>query len=449
MISYLRKIPNSLPLFYAQIFVLRFRTHYFEALNNTLISSIFPNIIGQTVLQQKLVDMVNHNRLSHAILLVGQEGTGVLPLAMGFAQYVVSIGKRKKDPVMVADLFGGMSALPVENEEENPEGAASGFEAFDQKALDLMHPDLHFSYPVFKKDSSSTTPAVSGDFAPEWRQFYKSQPYGNLYDWLQFIKADNKQGNITARECDEIIHKINLKSFESRYKVLLMWMPEALGNEGNRLLKLIEEPPPDTLFIFAAENEEKLLSTIISRCQLIRVPPLRVTDIASALEEKHQFSPEKASQLAMVSGGSYREAEQLIEHHEEAWNALLRDWLNATMMASKSGNAFADQNQIVTTLSALGREKQKQLLLYFLELINQSLRILLVGADHLKLPKEEAEFAKRLTRVAGPSTLGALAELLEPAVYYVERNANPKMLFHALTIKMRYIIKERRVLGSI
>ena len=434
--------------FYTQIFVLRNCYPYFGNLKSNSITSIFPNIIGQTDLQSKLVDMVNRNRLSHAILMVGQEGTGVLPLAMGFAQYVVSIGKQKKDPLMVADLFGGMSALPEEKKEDSTEIALSGFESFDKKALDLMHPDLHFSYPVIKKDPNSTAPAVSGDFASEWRQFYKTHPYGNLFDWLQFIKADNKQGNITAKECDDIIHKINLKSFESRYKVLLMWMPEALGNEGNRLLKLIEEPPPDTLFIFAAENEEKLLSTIISRCQVIRVPPLKVTDIAGALEEKHQFTPEKASQLALVSGGSYREAEQLIEHHEEEWNALLRDWLNATMMATKSGNPFADQNQIVNTLSTLGREKQKQLLLYFLELIDQSLRILLVGTNHLQLPKEEAEFALRLTKVAGPSTLGALAKLLEPAIYYVERNANPKMLFHSLTIKMRYIIKERRVVGG-
>lgn len=387
--------------------------------------------------------MVQQNRLSHALMILGPEGSGTLPIAIGFGQYVVSYPQQKKTPAIVADLFGGMSALPVDEESSTPD-----FPGFDNKALDLVHPDLHFSYPVIKKDPNSNTPPVSAEFATEWRAFIKANPYGNLYDWLQFIKAENKQGNITARECNEIIHKLSLKPYESRYRVLIMWMPEMLGNEGNRLLKLIEEPPPDTLFIFVAEKEDRILPTILSRCQLVRVPPLPAEDIALALQEKQDLEAEKARQIALVSDGNYREAVELLQHHEENWNGLLRDWLNATLMRAAAGkNNYAALNKVVGDLSGLGREKQKQLLLYFLQLIEQSLRLKLVGGNYLNLPEQEAEFAQRLNKIAGPSTLGALAELLENAVYFVERNANAKLLFHSLCIKMRYIINDRVKVG--
>jgi DNA polymerase-3 subunit delta' len=312
----------------------------------------------------------------------------------------------------------------------------------------LVHPDLHFSYPVIKKDPNSNTPPVSAEFATEWRTFIKANPYGNLFDWLQFIKAENKQGNITARECSEIIHKLSLKPYESRYRVLIMWMPEMLGNEGNRLLKLIEEPPPDTLFIFVAEKEDRILPTILSRCQLVRVPPLTVEDIATALQQQQGLDVNKARQVALVSDGNYREAIELLQHHEDNWNGLLREWLNATLMRAGAGqNPYANLNKVVGELSGLGREKQKQLMLYFLQLIEQSLRLKLVGGSYLNLPEQEAEFAQRLNKIAGPATLAALAELLENGIYYIERNANAKLLFHSLCIKMRAILLDHKKVG--
>jgi DNA polymerase III subunit delta' len=406
----------------------------------------FPSVIGQKAIQQKLMDLVRLNRLSHAILMVGAEGVGTLPLALDFGRYVVSHKAVKPAPVMVADLFGSMSALPAGDETEAKKDAPTEFPGFDSKALDLVHPDLHFSYPVIKRDPSSTTPPISADWAGEWRSFVKENPYGNLFDWLQYIKAENKQGNITAKECYEIMHKLSLKPYESKYKVLVMWMPEMLGPEGNRLLKLIEEPPPDTLFIFAAEKEEKILSTIVSRCQVIRIPPLDANDIVDALVQHHQMDTDKARQIALVSGGSYRDALELLQHHEANWNIILRDWLNSTLMRG-SGNPYAVLNKVVTDLSGLGREKQKQLLIYFLQLIEQSLRLKLVGESYLHLPAQEAEFAQRLNKIAGPSTLGALAGLLENATYYIERNANAKLLFHSLSIKMRFLLNEKKQVG--
>jgi DNA polymerase-3 subunit delta' len=389
------------------------------------------------------MNMVRHNRLSHAIMILGPEGSGTLPLALGFGQYVISHPQQKKAPAMVADLFGGMSALPSEEET-----TAEDFPGFDSKALDFVHPDLHFSYPVIKRGSESNTPPVSADWAVEWRQFLKTNPYGNLFDWLQFIKAENKQGNITARECNEIIHKISLKPYESRYKVLIMWMPEMLGNEGNRLLKLIEEPPPDTLFVFVGEKEERILPTIISRCQIIRVPPLQVNDITMALMDKQGLDEQKARQIALVSAGNYHDALELLQHHEDNWNGMLRDWLNASLMrAPAGGNPYGGLNKVVTDLSVLGREKQKQLLQYFLQLIEQSLRLRLMNSEMLNLPEQEAQFAQRLNKMAGPSTLAALVSLLEDSTYYVERNANPKLLFHSLSIKMREVLLNKNRVG--
>lgn len=410
-----------------------------------MINIEFQGVIGQKVIQQQMVQMVLNNRLSHAIMLLGPEGSGVLPLAIGFGQFVVSYPQQKKALQTVPDLFGGMSALPGDSKEDTMDD----FNGFDQKALDLVHPDLHFSYPVIKRRDESNTPPVSADWSAEWREFVKKQPYGNLYDWLQFIKAENKQGNITARECNEIIHKLSLKPYESRFKVLVMWMPEMLGTEGNRLLKLIEEPPPDTLFIFAGEKEERILSTIVSRCQIIRIPPLQAGDIAGALVQQMGIGKEKAEQIAMVSAGNYHDALDLLQHHDENWNGLLRDWLNASLMRGTPGaNPYATMNKVVADLSGLGREKQKQLLQYFLQIIEQSMRIrLMENSTRLNLPPEEAEFAQRLNRMAGPSTMAALAGLLEDAVYFIERNANAKMLFHSLSLKMRAILKEKNRVG--
>src|SRR5690606_25250433 len=150
---------------------------------------------------------------------------------------------------------------------------------------------------------------IATDFIQDWREFIRLSPYGNLYDWIEQIKEkDNSQGKITAEECNDIIRKLGLKSFESRYKILIMWMPEMLGAEGNKLLKLIEEPPADTLFILVTENEGQVLQTIVSRCQLIKIPQLETGEIAEALVTRNKMEPASAGQVAGVSDGNYREA---------------------------------------------------------------------------------------------------------------------------------------------
>jgi DNA polymerase-3 subunit delta' len=262
-----------------------------------------------------------------------------------------------------------------------------------------------------------------------------------VYDWLQFIGAENKQGNITAEECNEINRQLSLKSFESEYKVLLLWMPEYLGKEGNKLLKLIEEPPPNTLFILVAENDEQILPTILSRCQLVKIPMPENSEIEQALVERAKLAPDTARQIAGICEGNYREALQLIQHADQDWQSLLRDWLNATL----KGGPMA-QVKFTEEVAKLGREKQKQFLRYFNHLLEQSIRIKVLGADRVFLGENEKDFAQRLNKIASVSQQQAIIEELDRAAYYVERNANAKMLFQALTIKLYHIIQNKTLI---
>ncbi len=394
----------------------------------------FKDVIGQQEVKQHLAEMVEHNRLSHALLFLGKEGSGALPLALAFTQYVVSLPQAA--PV-VEDLFGGMTALEPAPSFIHPDHIADQ-PAF-QRAAQLIHPDLHFTYPVIPKKSGDKP--TSSDYIAEWREFISLYPYGNVYDWLQFIGAENKQGNITAEECNDIIRQLNLKSFESEYKVLLLWMPEYLGKEGNKLLKLIEEPPPNTLFILVAENEEQILPTILSRCQLVKIPMPENNDIEQALVSRANASPDTARQIAGICEGNYHEALQLLQHADEDWQSLLRDWLNAAL----KGGPLA-QVKFVEEVSKLGREKQKQFLRYFNHLLEQSIRIKVLGAEQVMLGENEKDFAQRLNKIASVSQQQGIIEELDRAFYYVERNANAKMLFQALTIKLYHIIQNKTLI---
>ena len=397
---------------------------------------LFSDVIGHHSIKQHLAEMVEHNRLSHALLFLAKEGAGGLPLALAFAQYIVSL---PAEAPVVEDLFGGMTALEPSSGFIPPEQIAN--EPAYSRAAKLVHPDLHFTYPVIPRKSGDKP--VSADYIEEWRSFVETMPYGNVYDWLQSIGAENKQGNITAEECNQIIRELSLKSFESRYKVLLVWMPEYLGKEGNKLLKLIEEPPPNTVFILVAENEELILSTILSRCQLVRIPALEDADIEKALVERAKASEETARQITGICEGNYREALHLLQHADEDWQSLLREWLNAML---KTGPAA--QLKFIDEVSRLGREKQKQFLRYFNHLLEQSIRIRVMGEDQIKVAAEEKDFAKRLNKIASVSQQECMIEELDKAAYYIERNAHAKMLFQALTIKLYHIIQNKTLILS-
>ena len=394
---------------------------------------LLSEVIGQEKLKKHLVDMVHQQRLSHALLMVGPEGSGALPLAIAFAQYIVSLPNEiEASP----DLFGGPSE-PVSIKKYSPEEIAE-FPAY-HRASQLLHPDLHFSFPTITLEKSGKK-NISANFIEEWREFIKGYPYGNAFDWLQFIKAENKQGNISAEECNEIIKKLSFKSFESAYKVLVMWMPEYLGKEGNKLLKLIEEPPDNTIIILVAASEENILPTILSRCQFIKVPRLSSGEIEAALINKGQIEKEKAAQIASMSDGNYREALHLLQHSDADYLTQIREWLNAILK-----NGPVAQVKWVDETSKMGREPQKQFLKYFNHLLEQSIRLKILGTD-LPLDPDLKDFALRINKIASVGQMEAIIQEIDKATYYIERNANPKMLFMALGIKFYHIIQNKNLI---
>ncbi|MDR0792374.1 MAG: hypothetical protein LBE82_03630 [Chitinophagaceae bacterium] len=397
----------------------------------------FKNIIGQSELKRSLVEMIKQNRLSHALLFLGKEGSGALSLALAYAQYI-NCEQNKTGAAPSPSLFG---EEPLPNTETASATDSCGVCPSCLKAEKNIHPDIHFAYPVIPKKSGDKP--VSTDYISDWRTFLQQYPYGNVFDWLQSIGAENRQGNITAEECNEIIRKFSLKSFESEYKILILWMPEYLGKEGNKLLKLIEEPPAKSLFILVAENEEQILPTILSRCQLVKVPLLNDADIQEALIERSGTNPNKALQIAGIANGNYREALQILQHAEEDWLTMLREWLNAIL----KGGPVAQVKWIEEiSKTGVGREKQKQFLMYFNRLLEQSIRLALLGENIVAMPDAEKDFAIRLNKMTSVNQQQAMVEELDKAIYYIERNANAKMLFHALTIKLAHIIRDKTLI---
>ncbi|PZP50182.1 MAG: hypothetical protein DI598_06195 [Pseudopedobacter saltans] len=391
----------------------------------------FSEVVGLQHVKEQLVDLVQHNRLSHALLFLGRDGSGALPLALSFAQYIICEKVQKSKAEAGPSLFGEAEEIPVRMD-------ACGECSACLKASKYAHPDIHYSYPVVSKKSGDKP--ISADYIVEWREFLEHNPYGNAYEWLQYIGAENRQGNITAEECNNIIHKLSLKSFESEYKVLIMWMPEYLNKEGNKLLKLIEEPPANTLFILVAENVDAILPTILSRCQLVKIPRPESSDIESALKAKG-IEEQKAVLAAGVSDGNFREALSLArEEGSNDWQALLRDWLNAIFKGP-----IAQLKWIEYISKEQGRESQKQFLYYFSHLLEQSIRLRILG-EAFTIADSEKDFAERLNKMIDIPQQEAIGQELDKAAYYIERNANPKMLFHALTIKLLHIIKDKALI---
>lgn len=394
----------------------------------------FSDIINHDEVKAQLKNMVTENRLSHALFFLGKEGAGGLALGRALAQYMVCERTNKSAQPAGMSLFG------EEEEVKFPEDSC-GVCPPCIKASQLIHPDIHFTYPVIPLKAGS--PPVSSDYMEKFRTWALKYPYSNSFEWLQYIDAENKQGNITARECEVILHNMNLKSFESLYKIQIIWMPEALGKEGNKLLKVIEEPPPNTLFILIAENEELVLPTILSRTQLVKIPAYKAEDIADALVEKHGADPVQARKIAAMSNGSYWEAIQNLDHNTNDWDDLLKEWMNSLV---KTGPVA--QLKFIEDISKTGREKQKQFLRYFTQLLQHTLHIIVLGEEVASKRESESihQFATKLQRFFQPEQIDAVIHELDSATYQIERNANPKILFHALTIKLYHIISDKSLI---
>jgi len=366
---------------------------------------LFKQVAGQFAAKKGLIHMAESGKMPHAILLLGKEGTGGLPLALAFAQYILCENKGQED--------------------------ACGLCANCQKVARLEHADLHLSFPTIKIRSDK--PAMSFNYIREFRHFVHETPYGTTFDFLQSIQAENKQGNLSAEECREIIDKLNLKSYEGGTKIQLIWRPEYLGKEGNILLKLIEEPPANTILLFVAENAEDILATIRSRTQMVRLVPIPASEIASALVENRLANERRAQQIGQIADGSYTEALRLLEHVENDLLPVVRSLFNSVFTNNATGLV-----QFTDEWAKEGREGIKNLFAYTLTLLEAALRTTFVPDTVRHFVEEEAEFIKKLaSRKMKVEIYDEMIKALTDAQYQIERNAHSKSVIMAMCLKLR------------
>ena len=370
----------------------------------------FKEIVGQEAIKQRLINSINENRVSHAQLFLGPAGSGSLALAVAYAQYLACEDKSPDDSCGVCPAC--------------------------RKYQKLVHPDLHFSYPFFAKHKEDT--AIT--FIEQWRGAFLENPYLSLDNWRNYLEAENKQANINIAECHQIIKKLSFKPFESAYKILILWLPEFLDKQGNALLKIIEEPQPNTLFILVAENQDQILNTILSRTQLIKIPALGYNDIKNHLITVHQQTESAAAEIAYLSNGSLSETLALLQHENKGYHALFVQWLRLCF-----GNKGAEVIPFTDQLAKMGRENQKNFLRYGVNFIRECCLLLSGAGSLVHLPAQELETAQKMTNVMGLDAASAIITELEKAHYHIERNANPKILFLDVSLQIIKVLNFKTI----
>ena len=362
---------------------------------------LFKDIPGQQAVKKRLINSVNEARISHAQLFLGPEGSGSLALALAYAQYISCLEK------LPDDSCGKCSACT--------------------KYQKLIHPDLHFSYPFITKASAET----SVNYIKEWRNAIAENPFMGIDQWMEYLDAENKQPNINIAECHAIIQKLVLKSFEAEYKIILIWLPEYLGAAGNSLLKLIEEPPAKTLFILIAQNYEQILATILSRTQLIKIPKLADEELKAYLID-NGCPQEKAGRIAYLANGNIAAAQQLLAEDDDDLESLFIQWFR--LCYGRKGVEINDWIEQVAN-ARFGRENQKSLLRFGLQVVRDCLMVNLDQTSIIKFESKHFELNK-LANTINFENEPLIIKGFEQAIYHIERNANPKIMFLDLSIQM-------------
>lgn len=367
----------------------------------------FKDIIGQEEIKAQLIQTVAENRVSHAQLFLSSEGSGALPMAIAYAQYLNCLDKQAEDSC----------------------GVCSSCRKYER----YIHPDLHFSYPFF----ASKDARIAVDVLDEWRAMLLEDVYFDMDIWRSKLSAENKQANINIAECHDIIKKLSYKAFEAETKVLIMWLPEYLDKEGNSLLKIIEEPPKNTLFLLVANNQEQILSTLLSRTQIVKIPKLSNAVIENYLMEKHGLPEEQATEYSFLADGNLIDAKLLVANTQNENADKFAEWLRMGY-----GNRVLDLTVFVDQAAGWGRENQKNFLKYGINFLREC-SLLLSGAEELvKLPGRTLDTAKKLSNhVLDLGMAEAIIQELERAHYHIERNANPKILFLDVSLQLVKIIK--------
>jgi len=381
---------------------------------------LFSEILGLTHIKSYLTTSVNRSRIPHAQLFVGANGSGTLPMAIAYAQYILCQNK------------GG----------ENNGGIASCNVKFDH----LSHPDLHFAYPVATNDKVKKHPTAN-HFAEEWRTFIQENPYGSIFDWYLSLGIEKKQGQIGVDEALDIVKKLSLKSYEGGYKVMLIWMADKMNvAASNKLLKLIEEPPEKTVFILITEKEEQLIQTIRSRCQVLHFPALGEQVIKDAIQKEGSLSDSEALKIAHQANGDYNKALHLLHNDggDEQFEDWFIQWVRTAFRAKGNKSAVNDLISWSESIATTGRETQKKFLHYCLDFFRQAL-LLNYGAKDLVFlePKTNGFKLENFSPFIHGANIMDIDTEIQDAIYHIERNGNAKIILTDLSIKLTRLLHKK------
>lgn len=381
---------------------------------------LFSEILGQNHIKSHLTKSADAGRIPHAQLFVGPEGSGTLPTAIAYAQYILCGNKNSEN--------------------------TNGNDACNLKFKNISHPDLHFAFPVTTNDKVKRHP-VSKHFLEEWRQLIDQQPYGNLFDWYKMLGVDNKQGQIGVDEALDIVKSLSLKSYEGGHKVMLIWMAEKMNiAASNKLLKLIEEPPEKTIFILITEDEEQIISTIRSRCQVLHFPRLPEVIITEALVKKYNIDESVANKIAQQSNGNFNKACDLVYQDSEdiQFEKWFIAWVRTAFKAKGNKSAIRELIAWSEEIAKTGRETQKQFLHFCINYFRQAMLLNYKANELVYLePKSESFKLEKFAPFVHDSNIMEITQELQDAIYHIERNGNSKIILTDLSIKLTRLLHKK------
>jgi len=381
---------------------------------------LFKEIIGQEAVKKQLFASVERGRIPHAQLFVAPKGSGALPLAIAYAQYILCQNK----------------------EGENDQGN----QACNVKFNNLAHPDVHFAFPVATTAKVKKKP-TSDQFLSEWREFIAANPYGDEQHWFSHLGVENKQGQIGVDEAESIVKKLSLKSYEGGFKVMIIWMAERMNTSAaNKLLKLIEEPPAKTLVLLICENEEQILSTILSRCQKIGLNKLSENNITEALVLREKISEIEARKIAHEADGNWNKAVQILHHttKDEQFEQWFITWIRTAFKAKGNASVIKELVAWSESIAGSGRENQKSFLRYCVQFFRQAL-LLNYKADSLVFlaPKTPNFDLRKFAPFVHSGNIMQINTELNDAIYHIERNGNAKIILLDLSIKLTRLLHQK------
>lgn len=372
----------------------------------------FRDIIGQEGAVAMLRSAVAEGRIPHAQLICGGEGVGKLALAIAYSRYLCCTHRNDEDAC----------------------GECPSCKKFDK----LAHPDLHFTFPIYKKDSNKTP--LSDDFIDKWRQAVAENPYMKLSQWMDYIGTENQQGLIYTSQGDEVIRKLTLKSSEGGYKIMIVWMAEKMNAEcSNKLLKMIEEPPAQTVFLLVTENPDLLLPTIQSRVQRITLRPIEEEVMARALCERFGLVDSDARQVAHASSGNWLQAMETIHLGSRSKEYIE---LFMTLMRKSYMRDLKGMRQWADGVAGMGREPQKNFLIYCQRMIRESFICNFHRPEINYMNADESNFTSRFAPFVNEKNIFGIMDELSEAQRHIEQNVNAKMVFFDLALKMIMLLKQ-------